>query len=72
MGVQVVHEVAPKEVSECILSLPASSEAEVDSLVSRVRAAGGEIAAGPERESWGYSATFKDLDGHVWMAVHSL
>jgi uncharacterized protein len=65
------NEVAPRGSSECILSLTARSEEEVDALVGRVRAAGGEIAADPARESWGYSATFKDLDGHVWMVVHS-
>lgn len=63
--------VAPPGNSECILSLSASSETEVEVLVSRVRSAGGEIAAGPTQEPWGYSATFKDLDGHVWMVVHS-
>jgi uncharacterized protein len=66
------NEVAQKGISECILSLSASSETEVEELVGRVRAAGGEIAAGPTKQSWGYSATFKDLDGHVWMVVHSL
>jgi uncharacterized protein len=65
------NEVAPKGVSECILSISADTEAEVEALMNRVRAAGGEVAADPAKESWGYSATFKDLDGHVWMVVHS-
>lgn len=63
------NSVAPRGVSECIVSLPAETESAVNELVERVRAAGGEIAADPGHVSWGYSATFKDLDGHVWMVV---
>ena len=61
------HKVAPPGHSECILSLSAASEAEVDAWIERARAAGARVVAGPERKPWGYIGTFADPDGHLWM-----
>lgn len=61
------HEVAPRGHSECVISVVADTEAAVDDLVGRARAAGAEIVAGPGRKPWGYVGTFADVDGHVWM-----
>ncbi|ATB48707.1 VOC family protein [Corallococcus macrosporus] len=59
--------VAEQGVSECILSLSLATEAEVDAFVAKARAAGAGIPSEPGRKPWGYSGTFKDPDGHVWM-----
>ena len=56
--------------SECLISLPASSEAEVDELVDRVERAGALVTARPTRQPWGYVATFADPDGHLWSVIH--
>jgi predicted lactoylglutathione lyase len=61
------NSVAAKGVSECIISLGLETEAQVDGLIHEARAAGADIAREPRQQPWGYSATFKDLDGHVWM-----
>lgn len=61
------NKVAEQGVSECILSLSLETEAEIEALINRARKAGAEIAAEPSQKPWGYSATFKDPDGHVWM-----
>lgn len=63
------HTVATPGVSECIVSLTLPSDADVDALVERARAAGGSVVAEPATHDWGYSATFEDLDGHLWMAT---
>ncbi|WP_426752836.1 VOC family protein [Myxococcus sp. Y35] len=61
------NRVAEQGVSECILSLSLETEAQIDALIARAREAGADIAAAPGQKPWGYSGTFKDPDGHVWM-----
>ena len=63
------HEVAKRGHSECVLSLGAGSEAEVDELVKRAQRAGAETIAEPGRQPWGYTGAFADPDGHVWMVT---
>jgi predicted lactoylglutathione lyase len=50
-----------------VIGLSFETEAEVNDLVERVREAGAEINSPAARMSWGYSATIRDLDGHLWM-----
>jgi uncharacterized protein len=61
------HEVAAPGHSECILSVAAETEQEVDDLVERARRAGARIVGEPEQQPWGYTGTFADPDGHLWM-----
>ncbi len=63
------REVAPRGQSECILSLGASTDADVDELVERARKAGAEVLTPPGSQPWGYTGTFADPDGHVWMVT---
>ena len=58
--------IAAPGVSECIITLPLASTAEVDATLERVRAAGAEILEEAARMPWGYQGVFADLDGHVW------
>lgn len=48
---------------ECVLSLTG----DVDALIARARAAGAEVVAEPAQQPWGYTGTFADPDGHLWM-----
>jgi uncharacterized protein len=61
------HEVAAPGHSECILSIAAGTEQEVDDLVERARRAGARIVGEPEQQPWGYTGIFADPDGHLWM-----
>ena len=63
------HEVTPKGTSECILSITAETQAEVDKVISRAGEAGVVIITEPGRQPWGYVATFFDPDGHLWMVI---
>lgn len=63
------HEVAPPGQSECLLSLSADGDADVDALVERARTAGATVVQEPEGKPWGYIATFADPDGHLWMVT---
>jgi predicted lactoylglutathione lyase len=57
------HDVAECGTSECVLSLGG----DVDALLATARAAGAEVVAEPEQRPWGYTGTFADPDGHLWM-----
>lgn len=57
--------------SECMLSLQMDAASEVDDLLGRVEAAGGQVISGPEQLSYGYTGTFTDPDGHLWAAIVS-
>lgn len=61
------REVARRGHSECVLVLSAQTEAGVDELIERARAAGAEIVTDPGQQPWGYAGAFADPDGHVWM-----
>ena len=58
------HEVAAPGHSECILSVAAGTEQEVDDLVERARR--GRPDRGRARAA-AYTGTFADPDGHLWM-----
>lgn len=48
------------------------SEAEVDTLMSEVVAAGAELVKVPQKVFWGgYSGYFKDPDGHLWELAYN-
>lgn len=66
------HHVAPPGTSECLLSLTAADEPEVDRLVARATAAGAKVVIAPEAQRWGYAGTFADPDGHLWMVIAGL
>ena len=57
--------------SEWLLSLQVDTTAEVDETLSRIEAAGGRVASGPEQKGYGYTGTFTDPDGHLWEAIVS-
>lgn len=61
------HEVAPRGQSECLLSLDVAAAEEVDRLIERARSAGAQVVTEPAPQPWGYTGTFADPDGHLWM-----
>lgn len=65
------HEVARRGVSECVVTLSLPSSDDVDDVIGRARAAGGEIVTEPGQQSWGYTGIFADPDGHLWQVAES-
>lgn len=63
------REVAGPGTVECLLSLDVPTTQEVDEMVARAEAAGGEVLAVPQVQPWGYSGTFSDPDGHLWQVL---
>ncbi|NJQ06965.1 VOC family protein [Streptomyces lonarensis] len=61
------RETAAPGVSECVLGLDAASPSEVDALLARAEAAGAAVVSAPARQPWGYSGSFADPDGHLWL-----
>jgi hypothetical protein len=55
---------------ECLVSVQVGADAEVDDLVARAAAGGGEVASPPQQKPWGYTGTFADPDGHLWEVIH--
>lgn len=48
------------------------SEKEVDEVLAQAVAAGATLVKKPQKVFWGgYSAYFKDLDGHLWEVAHN-
>jgi len=58
--------VAEPGVTECIVTVPVATAAEVDATLDRAQAAGAEVLSTGSRMPWGYQSVFVDLDGHVW------
>ncbi len=54
------------EQTEALLALSCGSRAEVDAMVKRAIAAGGEHAMEPQDHGFMYGWSFYDLDGHHW------
>ena len=71
--VSTPNAVAERGTSECLLSLDAGADEEVDALVERARAAGADVLVKAGRQPWGgYAATVADPDGHLWMITSAL
>ena len=56
--------------TEAIIALSADRRQEVDTLVNRALAAGGQVANEPSDQGFMYSRSFQDLDGHIWEIVY--
>jgi len=65
------HAVAAPGTSECVLSLHAATDAEVDRMLRRAEAAGATVVSPAGAQPWGYAGTFADPDGHLWMVTTS-
>jgi predicted lactoylglutathione lyase len=53
--------------SQMLLCISADSRAEVDDIVGKAKAAGGELDPSPVDEyDFMYGRSFEDPDGHVW------
>ena len=61
--------VADDKTSECVVTVFADDEAGVDALTRRARGAGAAIVSEPGTQSWAYTATFTDPDGHLWSVM---
>jgi uncharacterized protein len=62
--------VAEEGSSECLISLLADDEAGVNAFARRAADAGATIVSPPGAQAWGYTTTFTDPDGHLWMITH--
>jgi hypothetical protein len=54
---------------EAILAVSAASRQEVDDLVDKALAAGGQPAGDPVDQGFMYGRSFQDLDGHIWEVI---
>jgi predicted lactoylglutathione lyase len=60
-------EVAAPGQHESFLVLAVPTEAEANALVARAVAAGAELISAPAARPWGYTGSFADPDGHLWL-----
>ncbi|MBH5318283.1 glyoxalase/bleomycin resistance/extradiol dioxygenase family protein [Paenibacillus sp. GSMTC-2017] len=56
--------------AESIYALGVGSREEVDGIVSRALSAGGSAPKEPVDHGFMYSASFQDLDGHLWEVLY--
>lgn len=52
--------------TNALFALSVDSRAEVDAMLAKAVAAGGEAAGEPQDHGFMYSLAFRDLDGHHW------
>ncbi|WP_324250855.1 VOC family protein [Xanthomonas axonopodis pv. poinsettiicola] len=57
--------------AETITALTVGSRDEVDALVSKARAAGGQVSGEAKDYGFMYQHGFADPDGHLWEVFHS-
>jgi predicted lactoylglutathione lyase len=55
---------------EVIVGLSAESREQVDDLVDKAIAGGGEALGEPEDQGFMYMRAFRDLDGHQWSFIY--
>ena len=62
----------PPKTGEFSLGHAVASRADVDALLARAGAAGGNVLDKPRDRPWGiYSGYFQDPDGHLWEIMHN-
>jgi uncharacterized protein len=60
----------PTMQTETIIALSADSREEVDEIVNRALAAGGQPSSEPMDQGFMYGRSFQDLDGHLWEVIY--
>jgi predicted lactoylglutathione lyase len=55
---------------EVLVGLSADSREEVDQLVDKAVASGGQAFGEPEDQGFMYMRAFRDVDGHQWSFIH--
>ena len=60
----------PKTATTGWVCLSCESREEVDAIVAKAKAAGGNIPSEPQDYGFMYGHGFEDLDGHHWELVH--
>nr|WP_192841663.1 VOC family protein [Arthrobacter sp. ERGS1:01] len=65
------REVAHSNQSESFISITAGSEADVDERLRKARQPGATIVTDAALQPWGYTGTFADVDGHLWLVTSS-
>jgi len=63
---QAKKSIADATTTEAILQLGVDSRQQVDALVDKALAAGGQPAREPNDQGFLYGRSFQDLDGHLW------
>jgi predicted lactoylglutathione lyase len=63
------NQVAVPGQSECIIGVDLETRAQADNFVERAREAGARIVTAPQPQPWGYTGSFADPDGHLWMVT---
>jgi predicted lactoylglutathione lyase len=57
---------APRNTHECLVVIGLATNAAIDKLMRRAQDAGAKVVTEASEQSWGYSGTFADPDGHLW------
>ncbi|GAK13165.1 VOC family protein [Geomicrobium sp. JCM 19039] len=57
------------KASQMMLTHAAEFADDVDAILQRVVAAGGQVVQWPEKDASSYAALFEDPDGHLWEAI---
>jgi uncharacterized protein len=60
----------PGESTEVFVGLSCDSRDEVDALVARAIAAGGNAPRAPQDYGFMYGHGFEDIDGHIWELIY--
>ncbi|MET1006384.1 MAG: VOC family protein [Propionibacteriaceae bacterium] len=63
------REVAAPGQIECVLSISTDSNDEVDGWLAQAQTAGATVVSAAAEQPWGYTGTFADPDGHLWMVT---
>jgi uncharacterized glyoxalase superfamily protein PhnB len=58
-------------LSECLLQYSCDEDDEVDVVIERAEKAGATVVLRPEKKSWGYTGSFTDPDGHLWVVTNA-
>ena len=58
-----------RQTTEVLVCLSCDSREQVDTLVTKALAAGGQAPRPPQDHGFMYGHSFEDLDGHVWELV---
>jgi predicted lactoylglutathione lyase len=58
------------KATEVLTCVSCTSREQVDGLVAKARAAGGEVPRQPQDHGFMYAHGYEDLDGHTWELVY--
>jgi catechol 2,3-dioxygenase-like lactoylglutathione lyase family enzyme len=67
LGGHAALDASAARLHECVIGIPCATQSELERVFAAATQGGATPVEAPAQQPWGYSATFRDFDGHTFL-----